>query len=69
MKNVREVPKSLAKAGLALLLVLLFAQVGGRAEPVTRCPTPRVSSSPVITSWGVDLNENAIRSMSTGSDR
>ena len=38
MKNVCLVPQSLAKAGLALLLVLLFAQVGGRAQTGTPLP-------------------------------
>ena len=58
MKNVRVVPKSLAKVGLALLLVLLFAQVGGRAEPGDALPYTKgflVTGNYVV--GGVDVNE------------
>ncbi len=61
MKNVCLVPQSLAKAGLALLLVLLFAQAGGRAQAVD-APLPYTKGFLVTGNYvvgGVDLTETA----------
>ena len=60
MKNVCLVPKSLAKAGLALLLVLLFAQAGGRAAAGTPLPYTKgflVTGDYVV--GGVDLADSS----------
>jgi hypothetical protein len=59
MANVCLVPKSLAKVSLAFLLVLLFAQAGGRAEPGDALPYTKgflVTGNYVV--GGVDLDDS-----------
>jgi Bacterial cadherin-like domain len=60
MKNVRAIPETLTKAGLAFLLVLLFAQTSGQAQPVSG-PLPYsrgflVTGNYVVS--GIDLTES-----------
>jgi hypothetical protein len=71
MKNVCVVPKSLAKAGFALLLVLLFAQTGGQAQvtdPLTYSRGFLITGNYAVS--GIDLTEARnppdIQGMSTG---